>query len=80
MDQAREFASAFRRNLGAFRRYEYSFFQGMRRLLGAFYGSIRGENEAPQNPLVVVRTARAIDRIIEGVDRSMAQAEKGSRA
>lgn len=80
LDQAREFTSAFRRNVGAFRRYEYSFFQGMRRLLVAYYGSIRGQNESPQNPLVVVRTARAIDRIIEGVDRAMAQADKGARA
>jgi hypothetical protein len=78
LDQAREFASAFRRNIRAFRRYEYSFFQGMRRLLSAHYGAIRGENPAPQQPAVIVRTAQAIDRIIEGVNRSLA--ESGSEA
>lgn len=79
LDQAREFASAFRRNVRAFRSYEYSFFQGMRRLLSEYYGSIQGANPAPQRPETIVRTAQAIDRIIEGVDRSMAEAERGGQ-
>ena len=77
LDQAREFTSAFRRNFRAFRRYEYSFFQGMRRLLSAHYGAIRGENPAPQQPAVIIRTAHAIDRIIEGVNRSLAESDSG---
>ena len=74
LDQAREFGSGFRRNVRAFRNYEYSFFQGMRRLLDDFYGSIQGVNPSPQQAGTIVRTAHAIDRIIEGVNRSMASA------
>lgn len=74
LDQAREFGSAFRRNVRAFRKYEYSFFQGMRHLLGLYYGSIQGSNPAPQQAATIVRTARAIDCIIEGVNKSMATA------
>ena len=79
LDQAREFGSAFRRNVRAFRKYEYSFFQGMRRLLGDFYGSIQGVNPAPQQAAAIVRTAYAIDRIIDGVNRSMAAAQAEGR-
>lgn len=79
LDQARGFASAFRRNVRAFRRYEYSFFQGMRRLLNEYYGSIQGMNEAPQQAAVVIRTAVAIDRVIDGVNRSLSAAEGSAR-
>jgi predicted dehydrogenase len=77
LDQARAFGSAFRRNVRAFRRYEFSFFQGMRKLLRDYYGSILGENEAPQQQALIMRTALAIDRIIEGVNRSMSTPGKG---
>jgi hypothetical protein len=76
LDQAREFTAAFWRNVRAFRKYEYSFFQGMRRLLTAYYGSILGTDKAPQQAADIVRTARAIDRIIVGVNRSMGEADK----
>jgi predicted dehydrogenase len=77
LDQARQFGAAFRRNLGAFRRYEYSFFQGMRRLLTLYYGSIQGDNATPQRPEVTLRAAIAIDRIIGDVNRCIANAAKG---
>ena len=80
LDQARAFGAAFRRNVRAFRNYEYSFFQGMRRLLGAYYGSIQGTNPAPQQPQIIIRTSHAIDRIIDGVNRSMTEAQKAARA
>jgi predicted dehydrogenase len=80
LDQAREFGSAFRRNVGAFRRYEYSFFQGMRSLLNTYYGFLQGSNPAPQQPEVIVRTAYAIDQIIEGVNRSTAEADRSPQS
>jgi hypothetical protein len=79
LDQSRAFFAAFRGNMRAFRRYEYSFFQGMRRLLSAYYGSIRGTHPAPQQAQVIIRTAHAIDRIVDAVNRSMAKPERGPR-
>jgi predicted dehydrogenase len=80
LDQARAFASGFRRNLGAFRRYEFSFFQGMRRLLDEYYGSIQGTHTVPQQEAIIIRTALAIDRIIEGVNRPVVHTREAVEA
>jgi predicted dehydrogenase len=79
LDQARAFGAAFRRNARAFRKHEFSFFQGMRHLLGAYYGSIQGANPAPQEAAHVIRTAIAIDKIIEGVNRSLNPTQGSAR-
>ncbi len=63
-DQTKLLFRGFRNNLRAFRRYEFSFFYGMRLLLRSFYESIHFGLPQPQNRELIIRTAHAIDLVI----------------
>ncbi len=67
LDQARAYARQVWVNGRAFWRYEYHFFQGMRRLLAAFYESIRGGGADALNERDVLVTCQAIDTVIAGI-------------
>jgi hypothetical protein len=55
-------------NLRRFWRYEFHFFEGMRVLLRAFYGSILQRNDDPISAEVIQRTANAIDAVVKSID------------
>lgn len=62
--QARHYRRNGLANLRRFWRHEFHFFQGMRVLLRAFYGSINQQNEPPLPQQVILRTANAIDVLL----------------
>jgi predicted dehydrogenase len=62
--QARQFAGNGWRNLGAFRRYEYHYFQCMRVLLNGFYDAIEGRGPDPIPLPQIQRVCRLIDRTV----------------
>lgn len=68
-DQSRRYMGAALKNTRQFLRYEYHFFQGMRRLLEHFYGSVRGDSELPIPVRELVWTSSAIDAIVDGIAR-----------
>jgi predicted dehydrogenase len=70
VDQAGAFARQALTNVIGFWRYEYHFFQGMRRLLSAFYESIRSGGADALNERDVLVTCQAIDTVIAGMASS----------
>jgi predicted dehydrogenase len=54
-------------NLRRFWRNEFHFFEGMRVLLRAFYGSILQRNDDPISAEVIQRTADAIDAVVKSI-------------
>jgi predicted dehydrogenase len=54
-------------NLRRFWQHEFHFFEGMRVLLRAFYGSILQTDDDPIPALVVQRTADALDAVVESM-------------
>ena len=62
--QARAFRRNARRNLGAFRRYEFHYFQCMRVLLNRFYDAIELGRPPPIPAADIVRVCALIDAIV----------------
>jgi predicted dehydrogenase len=56
-----------RKNVGAFRRYEFQFFAGMGTLLELFYEAIRTGSEPPIPYSEILRVVDVMDRVIEQV-------------
>lgn len=68
-DQASAFTKQAIVNARSFWRHEYHFFQGMRRLLSAFYRSLDGSAAPALSDRDVLLTGRAIDAVIDGIAR-----------
>jgi predicted dehydrogenase len=66
---ASRYFSQFRKNIGAFRRYEFQYFAGMSTLLELFYASIRTGGAPPIPYSEILRTMDIMDRVIEQVYR-----------
>jgi predicted dehydrogenase len=69
IDQVRAFGSEAKTNFKAFRKYDYHFFIGMRRLLSAFYTSILENTPVPQKPSELLIASKAIDAVIAAIAR-----------
>ena len=68
--QARAFAGNGWRNLGAFRRYEFHYFQCMRVLLTRFYDAVEGKAPEPIEHAQILRVCRIIDQIVLAIGES----------
>lgn len=74
--RAKEYKRSGWRNWRQFRKYEFHYFQGMRKLLSAFYTCIR-ENSAP--PIAydeIMRVTTLIDRVNEGLSQNAQMARE----
>jgi predicted dehydrogenase len=80
LDQAFAYARQALINARSFWRHEYHFFQGMRRLLAAFYGSIRSEGPTALDERDVLLTCRAIDTVIAGMACGAVATDEASRS
>jgi predicted dehydrogenase len=58
------------RNLGAFRRYEFGYFAGMRELLSRFYGSILDGGPPPIDYDEILRVSMWMDRVFAQVPQT----------
>jgi predicted dehydrogenase len=65
--QAWRFARCGMRNLGAFGRHEFHYFQCMRVLLERFYDAIEGRGEDPVPQAEILRVAGIIDGIVDAL-------------
>ncbi|MGA9827808.1 MAG: Gfo/Idh/MocA family oxidoreductase, partial [Rhodanobacteraceae bacterium] len=70
--QARRFAGNGWRNLGRFRRHEFHYFECMRVLLARFYDAVEGRGPDPIPHDQILRVARLIDRIVDGMEEATA--------
>jgi predicted dehydrogenase len=71
--QAKDFFGAFTKNANAFRRNDYHFFMGMRRLLSSFYASIQQQTALPLSQEQVLKTCQLIDALVVAIDQNQTQ-------
>jgi predicted dehydrogenase len=76
---AARYLAAGRRNVSAFRRYEFQFFAGMSTLLEQFYAGIRTGGPPPIAYEEILRVAEVMDRVIEQVYPESSQRLEGTR-
>jgi predicted dehydrogenase len=68
--QAREYRRNFTANLSRFWRHDFHFFQGMRVLLTDFYGAVQGQASNPMPPVLIQRTADAMDALLASISQT----------
>jgi predicted dehydrogenase len=73
--QAKQFKKAGRRNLAQFMRYDFHYFQGMRRLLQLFYESIRSDGPPPIPYEQILRVSALIDGLVANMQQTKLQHE-----
>jgi predicted dehydrogenase len=73
--QSRHYRRSAWANVRLFRRHEFHFFQGMRVLLGQFYGAIQGKNDDPLTHHAILRTAEGIDALLHDIRASGGEAQ-----